>query len=99
VPSHILNTCINRLCTIGYLSQIENTHSSEERDHAYQPGCPAESLTLAEFKQSIETFGNDEGSDFASSIDSAIRIYIDEVLTLKHCPKSNMTLADLIQGV
>jgi membrane protein len=96
VPSHILNTCINRLCTIGYLSQIENTHSSEERDHAYQPGCPAENLTLAEFKQNIETFGNDEGSEIASSIDSAIRIYIDEVLTLKHCPKSNMTLANLI---
>lgn len=97
VPSHILNTSISRLCAIGYLSQIEVHNSEEERNHAYQPGCPAENITLADFKQAIETYGNNEGSDIVSSSDPATRIYIDEVLTLKHCPRSNMTLADLIQ--
>ncbi|MDQ8193095.1 YihY/virulence factor BrkB family protein [Coraliomargarita sp. SDUM461004] len=97
VPSHILNTSIHRLCTIGYLYQIEDHNAEEERDHAYQPGCPPENISLAEFKQSIETFGNDEGSNIAASTDPATRIYIDEVLSLKNCPKSEMTLADLIQ--
>lgn len=97
VPSHILNTSINRLCAVGYLSQIEDKNADEERDHAYQPGCPAENITLADFKQGIETYGNDEGSDIVSSSDPAIRIYIDEVLKLKHCPRSNMTMAELIQ--
>tara|TARA_B100001971_G_scaffold215105_2_gene257640 strand:+ start:12669 stop:14165 length:1497 start_codon:yes stop_codon:yes gene_type:complete len=97
IPSHILNTSINRLCAIGFLSRIEDSNAEEERDHAYQPGRPAENITLADFKQSIETFGNDEGSDIAATNTPAIRIYIDEVLALKHCPKSNMTLAELIR--
>jgi len=97
VPSHILNTSINRLCAIGYLNQIEDHNAEEERDHAYQPGCPAENITLADFKQSIETYGNDEGSDIVADIDPATRIYIDEVLALKNCPKSSLTLAELIQ--
>lgn len=96
VPSHILNTSINRLCAIGYLNQIEDHNAEEERDHAYQPGCPAENITLADFKQRIETFGNNEGSNIVSMGDPAISIYVDEVLALKNCPKSNMTLAELI---
>jgi membrane protein len=97
VPSHILNTSINRLCSIGYLSRIEDNNSEDERNHAYQPGCPAENITLADFKQSIETYGNDEGSNLVCSNNHAISLYIDEVLALKHCPKAGMTLADLIQ--
>lgn len=97
VPSHILNSSIHRLCEIGYLNQVEDHNAEEERDHAYQPACPAENITLADFKQRIETYGNDEGSDIITSSDTATRIYIDEVLTLKHCPKSHLSLAELIQ--
>jgi membrane protein len=97
IPSHILNTSISRLCTIGYLSQIEDHNSEEERNHAYQPGCPPENITLAGFKQSIETFGNDEGADIASASDPAIQIYIEEVLSLKDCPSANTNLGDLIE--
>jgi membrane protein len=98
VPSHILNSSIHRLCEIGYLNQVEDHNAEEERDHAYQPACPAENITLADFKQRIETFGNDEGSDIIATNDTTTRIYIDEVLTLKHCPKSHLTLAELIQA-
>lgn len=96
IPNHILNTSINRLCAIGYLNQIEDHNADEERDHAYQPGYPAENITLAEFKQSIETFGNDEGSVIATASDPAIQIYIEEVLLLKDCPSANTNLGDLI---
>lgn len=96
IPNHILNTSINRLCAIGYLNQIEDHNAEDERDHAYQPGYPAENITLAEFKQSIETFGNDEGSDIATASDPAIQIYIEEVLSLKDCPSANTNLGDLI---
>lgn len=97
VPSHILNTSINRLCAIGYLNQIEDGAPAGERDHAYRPGCPAENITLAGFKQSIETFGNDEGADIVASRDPAIRKYVDEVLSLKDCADANKSLALLIE--
>jgi membrane protein len=96
VPSHILNSSIHRLCAIGYLNQVEDQNADEERDHSYQPACPASSITLADFKQSIETYGNDEGSDIVASSDPAIRIYIDEILALNHCPHGSMTLSELI---
>ncbi|TVP75424.1 MAG: YihY/virulence factor BrkB family protein [Puniceicoccaceae bacterium] len=98
VPSHILNTSIQRLCTIGYLNQIDSSHSGNDRDHAYQPGHPADSITLADFKHHIETFGNDEGSSIVSSSDPAIRKYIDKVLSLEDCPEANISLAQLIQS-
>lgn len=98
VPSHILNTSIDRLCAIGYLSQIEDRNPADERDHAYQPGRSADNITLADFKQRIETFGNDEGADIVSSRDPAIRKYIDEVLSLKDCSGANKSLAQLIES-
>jgi len=98
IPSHILNSSIQRLCAIGFLSQIEDQNSEEERDHAYQPGCPAENVTLASFKESIETYGNNEGTDLVSSNDPILRMYLDEVLTLRDCPKASLTLRDLLEG-
>lgn len=97
VPSHILNTSIDRLCDIGYLDQIEDSNPDDERNHAYRPGRPAESITLADFKQSIESYGNNEGADIVASRDPTIRHYIDEVLSLKDCPDAHKTLAQLIE--
>lgn len=97
VPSHILNTSIDRLCGIGYLNQVEDDNPADERDHAYRPGCPAENITLADFKQSIETFGNDEGTEIVSSRDPAIRKYVDRILSLQDCPDANINFAQLIE--
>jgi membrane protein len=97
VPSHILNTSIERLCAIGYLDRIEDHEPADERDHAYRPGRPAEAITLAEFKQSIETFGNDEGADIVTSRDPAIRKYVDDVLSLNDCRSAGMNLSQLIE--
>lgn len=97
VPSHILNSSIQRLCAIGYLNQIEDNNAEEERDHAYQPARPPEKITLAEFKQCIETYGNDEGSELVSNSNPAIRMYLGEVLSLKNCPKAKLTLGELLE--
>lgn len=97
IPSHILNSSIERLCAIGYLNQVEDHNAEEARDHAYQPGCPPENVSLASFKQSIETYGNDEGSELISRSEPAIQMYLNEVLTLKDCPKAKLTLGDLLE--
>jgi membrane protein len=95
VPSHIMNTSISRLCQIGYLVPIEGKTSEEERDRAYQLGKPAESITLGDFKQSIESYGNNEGLDIVTAVDPAIRTYLDEVLSLKDCPTASRKLSEL----
>ena len=63
VPSHILNSGISRLCEMGYIYPIEMFPGHSEHDRAYQAGRPLDTLTLAEFKESFDCFGNNEGSD------------------------------------
>jgi membrane protein len=96
VPSHIMNTSISRLCQIGYLAPIEGKTSEEERDPAYQLGKPAESISLGDFKQSIESFGNNEGLDIVASIDPAIQTYLKDVISLKNCSQAHIKISDLV---
>ena len=96
VPSHIINSSIHRLCELGYLVPIEGLSQEHERDRAYQPGKPAESISLGSFKQSIEAYGNNEGLDIVTSLDPAIQTYLDEVLSLKNCAAADHKLSELL---
>jgi membrane protein len=96
VPGHIMNSSIARLCELGYLNPIEGKTSEAERNRAYQPGKPADSITLGSFKQSIESYGNNEGTDIVASVDPVIRTYLDEVVSLKDSPKAKLKISELI---
>lgn len=96
IPSHIMNSAIARLCALGYLVPVENLQTETERDRAYQLGKPAERITLGAFKQSIESFGNNEGLDIVASIHPTIQMYLEEVLSLKDCPTADKKLSELV---
>ena len=96
VPSHIINSSINRLCELGYINPIEGKTIEAERNCAYQPGKPAEKITLGAFKQSIESYGNNEGIEIVASVDPAIRNYLDELLSLKDCPQAHTKISELL---
>lgn len=96
VPSHIMNSSLSRLCELGYLNLIEGTTVEQERNRAYQPGKPAEGITLGSFKRSIESYGNNEGIEIVASIDPAIQTYINEVLSLRQCAAAQTKLSELV---
>lgn len=96
VPSHILNSSINRLCELGYLHPVESTDIESERNRAYTPGKPFESLTLRQFKQDFETYGNTEGAELLSAHNPAIASYVDDILGLKGCQEANWTIGKLL---
>jgi len=96
IPSHIMNSSIARLCELGYLYPIEGKTSEAERNRAYQPGKPAETITLASFKESIESYGNNEGTELVASVDPAVRTYLNDVVSLKHCPQAQLKISELI---
>lgn len=96
VPSHILNSSINRLCSIGYLTQIETKTVNDERDHAFQPGRPLDSITLGQFKQDFECFGNNDGAELVADSSPAVRTYLDEVVTLKNCAAADQTISEFL---
>lgn len=96
VPSHILNSSINRLCELGYLTAVAIKSIEDERDHAYQPGHPLDSITLGSFKQTFQTYGNNDGADLVVQHTPELRLYLDEIVSLKDCPKATLTISDLI---
>ena len=98
VPSHILNSSINRLCELGYLTPVAIKSIEDERDHAYQPGHPLESITLGSFKQTFQSYGNNDGADLVTQHTPELRTYLEEIISLKDCPKAALTISDLINS-
>jgi membrane protein len=96
VPSHILNSSINRLCELGYLTPVAIKSIEDERDHAYQPGHPLESITLGSFKQTFQSYGNNDGADLVTQHTPEVRTYLEEIVSLKDCPKATLTISELI---
>lgn len=97
VPSHILNSSINRLCELGYLTIIGGNSAEDDRDQAYLPGCPLESISLGAFKQTFERHGNNEGAELIAEIAPGVRTYLDNIVSLKGCPQAKLTISELIR--
>ena len=96
VPSHILNSSINRLCELGYLTAVTIKSIEDERDQAYQPGHPLESITLGSFKQAFQSYGNNDGAELVAQNTPEVRTYLEEIISLKGCSKATLTINDLI---
>ena len=97
VPSHILNSSINRLCELGYLAIVGDNSSEDDRDHAYQPGHPLDSISLGAFKRTFERHGNNEGAELIAEIAPGVRTYLDTIVSLKDCPQAKLTISELIR--
>ena len=97
VPNHILNSSIKRLCELGYLSPVAIQSSADSRDHAYHPGKPLESISLGSFKQTFQSYGNNDGIELIASNSPELRIYLEEIVSLKSCPRATLTIAQLIR--
>lgn len=96
VPSHILNSSISRLCELGYLHPIEGENIEQERNRAYAPSRPLNTLTLRKFKEDFECYGNTEGAELLSSHNPAINAFVENVCSLKSCPEADQTIAELL---
>ncbi|MDG1241312.1 MAG: YihY/virulence factor BrkB family protein [Opitutae bacterium] len=96
VPSHILNSSINRLCELGYLNAVAIKSIEDVRDHAYQPGHPLESITLGKFKQTFQSYGNNHGAELVVQHTPELHTYLEEIISLKDCRTATLTIRDLI---
>lgn len=61
VPSHILNACLERLTKLGWICPIQDDEESALFNRAYQAGRPIDTLTLRQFKEAIDAYGNNDG--------------------------------------
>lgn len=96
VPGHVLNSSINRLHELGYLSHISNNSTEDEHDHAYQLSRPPESISLGSFKQSFQAYGNNDGAELITENIPELEPFINEILGLENCPQAKITIGELI---
>lgn len=98
VPSHVLNSSLQRLCELGYLSTVTDQSTDDEHDHAYQLRRPPDSISLGSFKQSFQTYGNNDGAEMVAENIPELNTFIDEIISLKGCSKATLTLYELVHG-
>ena len=96
VPSHVLNSSIHRLCELGYLSPVAANSIENEHDHAYQLNQPPESISLGSFKQSFQTYGNNDGAKIIIESIPELNTFVDDILGLNDCSKAALTIDELI---
>lgn len=98
VPSHILNSSINRLCELGYIHPIESTRVESERNRPYSVAIPLEDITLRQFKQDFECYGNTEGAELLANHSNSIRTYLDDIAGLKGCEAADWSIRELMKN-
>jgi len=70
IPTQVLNECLNRLVDLTLITPLPPAAGADTTDYFYQPARPLNRITLTEFKQLFENYGDDPAGD---TIDHSIR--------------------------
>jgi membrane protein len=73
IPIQILNACLRRLIQLGLVSPIPASEDQATHDHRYQPARPLDRITLSQFKNLFETYGEGPSRDILDSLDPVVR--------------------------
>ena len=75
VPTQILNECINRLVEMKLIITIRPAPHTPATEHRFQPAKPLSRITLHEFKQLDDNFGDDPVGQTLERIDPILHQY------------------------
>jgi membrane protein len=75
VPTQILNECLNRLGDLRFIAAIPPMAHQSSLDYRYQPARPPSRMTLNEFKQLFDRYGENPSGEALDSVDPVLRLY------------------------
>ena len=75
VPTQILNECLNRLVDLKLITPLPPLTPTADADLQYQPARPLNRITLFEFKERDENFGDDPVGTALERTDPILRDY------------------------
>jgi membrane protein len=75
VPTQLLNECLNRLGDLRLIAAIPPAAGQPSLDYRYQPSRPLARMTLNEFKQLFDRYGENPGGEALDSVDPVLRLY------------------------
>jgi membrane protein len=75
VPAQILNESLNRLCDLQLIAELPPGEGADPNDHRYQPARPLTRITLVNFRQLFEDYGEAPSGGLLDNIDPVLAYY------------------------
>jgi membrane protein len=79
VPTQIVNECLNRLVDMKLVTPVPPAKGAASNDYRYQPARPLSHITLQQFKQLDDNYGDDPTGDALSQIEPLLARYDGEL--------------------
>ncbi|MDQ5980996.1 MAG: rane protein [Verrucomicrobiota bacterium] len=96
VPSQILNESLNRLCDLGLIDELPPAEGADPNDHRYQPARPLDKITLSDFREKFENYGEAPSGGLLDHVDPVLAHYHAKLATGIPAALGDKTLDDLI---
>lgn len=96
VPSQILNESLNRLCDLRLIEELPPAEDADPNDHRYQPARPLGRITLAEFRQRFEDYGEAPSGGLLDHVDPVLAHYHEKLAAAIPAAFGPKTLDELI---
>ncbi len=82
VPTQIINECLNRLVVMQLVTPLRPADNTPATDFCFQPARPLSRITLLEFKNLDDNYGQDPVGQTFERIDPILRHYDDALACL-----------------
>jgi membrane protein len=97
VPSQILNESLNRLCDLRLIEELPPADGAEPNDHRYQPAKPLGRITLGEFREKFENYGEAPSGGLLDHVDPVLAHYHDKLAAAIPAALGHQTIDELIE--
>ena len=99
VPSQILNESLNRLCDLGLIAELPPGEGADPTDHRYQPARSLDRITLLDFRQMFENYGESPTGGLLDNVDPVLALYHDRLTASLPAALGGKTLDQLIDDL
>lgn len=96
VPTQILNECLNRLVDFKLITPLPSPDDDHSTDLRYQPARPLNRITLRDFKELDDEFGENPIVGALDHLDPLLPRYTQAIAELSGSDLFNKTLDDLL---
>ena len=79
VPSQILNESLNRLCDLKLIVELPPADGTDPADHRHQPARPLNSISLVEFRNLFENYGESPSGGLLDNVDPVLALYHEKL--------------------
>ena len=79
VPGQILNESLAKLTEMGFISTLTSETGKARISKQYQPAKPLSHISLFEFKDALDNYGNSDGKELLLEVDPLIKEFSNKI--------------------